>query len=232
MKVSLHRNVGGLLGGALWLASLACRAPSPAGSPLPDAPPPTGPILATAPAAASPETTHETATGAAPSPASPSAVAEIVIRGDPAFVEQTQNALALLAERAPDAYDKVMRFVGEIEQGDRSGMWAYEDPPRYAVSLETAFTSLTWYASTIAHDATHSELYHEYLAAHPGGDVPDDVWTGFEAERFCNAYQLDVLTRIGGPPHEVDYLAGLSGTHCDVDGDLDCDWDDYQGRDW
>jgi len=48
----------------------------------------------------------------------------------------------------------------------------------------------------------------------------------------CNAYQLDVLMRIGGPAGEVDYLAGLSGTHWDIDGDLDCDWHDYEGRDW
>jgi len=48
----------------------------------------------------------------------------------------------------------------------------------------------------------------------------------------CNAYQLDVLMRIGGPAGEVDYPAGLSGTHWDIDGDLDCDWHDYEGRDW
>jgi hypothetical protein len=156
----------------------------------------------------------------------------VVILGDTAFVEQTQLALTLLEDRAPDAYEKVLRYVGVIAQDERSGMWAAEDPPRYAVSDETAFYSLTWYASTIAHDATHSELYHEYRAANPGGAVPDDAWTGFESERFCNAYQLDVLTRIGGPPQEVEYLAGLTGTHCDIDGDLDCDWDDYEGRDW
>jgi hypothetical protein len=175
-----------------------------------------------------------TVAGAAPSlaPATATPPGEIVIVGDPAFVEQTQLALALLQERAPEAYQKVIRYVGVISQDERSGMWAFETPPRYAVSDETAFFSLTWYASTIAHDATHSELYHEFLAAHPGEMVPDDAWTGFESERFCNAYQLDVLTRIGGPPTEVDYLAGLSGTHCDVDGDQDCDWDDYEARDW
>ena len=175
--------------------------------------------------------THETDAEPAPSAVS-SPSAAIVILGEPAFVEQTQQALRLLEERAPDAYDKVIRYVGVIEQSDRSGMWAFEEPPRYAVADVTAFYSLTWYASTIAHDATHSELYHEYLAAHPGEPVPADVWTGFESERFCNAYQLDVLMRIGGPAGEVDYLAGLSGTHCDIDGDLDCDWHDYEGRDW
>jgi hypothetical protein len=110
-------------------------------------------------------------------------------------------------------------------------MWAYEQPPRYTVGDPTAFYSVTWYASTIAHDATHSEFYHQYLALN-GEPVPDSVWGGVEVERFCISYQLDVLRRIGGTAYEVDYLAKQTGTHCDVDGDGDCDWDDYFGRDW
>jgi hypothetical protein len=183
---------------------------------------------------ASPVPTHTLGFPTDPAAASPipDEPTPIAILGDTAFVEQTLLALALLEERAPDAYEKVLRYIGVIAQDERSGMWASEDPPRYAVSDETASYSLTWYASTIAHDATHSELYHEYLAANPGGDVPDDVWTGFESERFCIAYQLDVLTRIGGSTEELDYLSSLTGTHCDIDGDQDCDWDDYEGRDW
>jgi hypothetical protein len=210
---------------ALAAAGLACGFPSAAAPTRQPAPP--LPVV-------SPIPTHTlgppTDTAASPIPGDPTPI--VAILGDTAFVEQTQLALALLEERAPDAYEKVLRYVGVVAQDERSGMWAAEDPPRYAVSDETAFYSLTWYASTIAHDATHSELYHEYLAANPGEPVPDDAWTGFESERFCNAYQLDVLTRIGGPPEELEYLAGLTGSHCDVDGDQDCDWDDYEGRDW
>lgn len=63
-------------------------------------------------------------------------------------------------------------------------------------------------------------------------------WIGVEAERFCLSFQLDVLKRIGGPTSEVDYLASQTGTHCNIDGDGDCDWDDpgfrddYAERDW
>lgn len=163
---------------------------------------------------------------------SPITYEEIRIVGNADFIDQTRLALSLLKTKAPDAYQKVLSYVAIIEQGDRSGMWAAEELPRYEVGDETAFFSVTWYASTIAHDATHSELYHRYLAEHPGESVPGDVWTGIEVERFCNAYQLDVAKRIGGPANEVDYLAGLTGTHCDVDGDGDCDWDDYVLRDW
>ena len=157
---------------------------------------------------------------------------ETTIVGNADFIDQTRRALSLLETKAPDAYQKVLSYVAIIEQGDRSGMWAAEELPRYEVGDTTAFYSVTWYASTIAHDATHSELYHRYLAEHPGQSVPADVWTGIEVERFCNAYQLDVAKQIGGPVVEVDYLAGLTGTHCDVDGDGDCDGDDYVLRDW
>jgi hypothetical protein len=156
----------------------------------------------------------------------------IKIEGSQAFIDQTRAALALLESLAPDAFLKTQKYVGVIQQGQHSGMWAWEEPPRYEVGDPTAFYSVTWYASTIAHDATHSELYHQYQAAHPGEPVPDDAWGGVEIERFCIGYQLDVARRIGAPASEVEYLASLDGTHCDVDGDNDCDWDDYYQRDW
>jgi hypothetical protein len=62
--------------------------------------------------------------------------------------------------------------------------------------------------------------------------VPDNAYGGVEIERFCNGYQLQVLKQIGAPQIEIDYMAGLDGTHCDVDHDGDCDWDDYQNRNW
>ena len=154
------------------------------------------------------------------------------IEGSPEFITQTRAALSLLESNAPDAYQKTQTYVGLIQQGQHSGMWAWEDPPRYEVGDTTAFYSVTWYASTIAHDATHSELYHQYLYLHPGESVPDDAWGGVEIERFCNGYQLDVLKRIGAPQNEIDYMSTLDGTHCDVDKDGDCDWDDYNKRDW
>jgi len=165
-------------------------------------------------------------------PADPNAYGRVRIEGSADFIAQTHAALALLEASAPDAHQKIQTYVGLIQQGQHSGMWAWEDPPRYEVGDETAFYSVTWYASTIAHDATHSELYHQYQDAHPGEPVPADAWGGVEIERFCNGYQLDVLRRIGAPQGETDYVGSLDGTHCDVDHDSDCDWDDYNNRDW
>jgi hypothetical protein len=156
----------------------------------------------------------------------------VTIRGSDEFVRRTEEALGLLESQAPEAYEKILTYVEIVEQGEHSGMWAFETPPRYEVGDATAFASLPWYASTIAHDSTHSELYYNYLRAHPGEAVPQEAWAGVESERFCNSYQLGVLALVGGSAGEIDYLAGLSGDHCDLDDDGDCDWDDYNARDW
>ena len=168
-----------------------------------------------------------------PTPTSdPSIYGGIKIKGNSEFIAQTRAALTLLEKKDPGAFRKIQTYVGIIEQGKHSGMWAWEQPPRYEVGNATAFYSVSWYASTIAHDATHSELYAQYQAAHPGEPVPEDAYGGVPIERFCIGYQLEVSKRIGAPKGEIDYLSTLDGTHCDVDHDGDCDWDDYQNRNW
>ena len=162
----------------------------------------------------------------------PSHYGGIKIKGNSEFVAQTRAALTLLEQKDPKAFQKIKTYVGIIGQGKHSGMWAWEQPPRYEVNDVTAFYSVSWYASTIAHDATHSELYAQYQAAHPGQPVPEDAYGGVPIERFCIGYQLEVAKRIGAPQSEIDYLSTLDGTHCDVDHDGDCDWNDYQNRNW
>jgi hypothetical protein len=222
----------GLLFAALLIVSLAC---SLFGSTTPAPLPPTASAMLT-PVVELPSPTLAVSQGitpeASPTPSDPTIYGAIRIEGSSEFIAQTRAALALLEARSPDAYLKIQNFVGLIQQGQHSGMWAWETPPRYEVGDETAFYSVTWYASTIAHDATHSELYLQWLNAHPGESVPDDVWGGVEIERFCNGYQLQVLIKIGAPQNEIDYMSTLDGTHCDVDKDGDCDWDDYNQRDW
>ena len=162
----------------------------------------------------------------------PKRVGNIKIKGTPEFTTQTRAALILLEQKDPEAFHIIQTYIGIIEQGEHSGMWAWEQPPRYEVGDTTAFFSVTWYASTIAHDATHSELYAQYEIAHPGQPVPQEAFSGVEIERFCNGYQLEVLKRIGAPQSEIDYMSTLDGTHCDIDRDGDCDWEDYQNRNW
>jgi hypothetical protein len=168
-----------------------------------------------------------------PTPISdPSNYGGIEINGNSEFVTQTRAALTLLEQKAPGAFKKIQTYIGIIEQGEHSGMWAWENPPLYEVGDATAFFSVTWYASTIAHDATHSELFAQYQAAHPNQPVPENAYGGVEIERFCIGYQLEVSKLIEAPQSEIDYLSTLDGTHCDIDHDGDCDWDDYRNRNW
>jgi hypothetical protein len=212
------------------LTILACNTPAP--TELPATAQTQLPVVIDLPTTSQPPTVETTPPTLEAPTTDPHIYGSIRIDGSPEFIAQTRAALSLLESNAPDAHLKVQTYVGIIQQGQHSGMWAGENPPRYEVGDATAFYSVTWYASTIAHDATHSELYIQYAAAHPGEAVPEQAWGGVEIERFCNGYQLDILQRIGTPQNEIDYMSTLDGTHCDVDHDGDCDWDDYNNRGW
>jgi|SRR5471030_208980 len=84
------------------------------------------------------------------------------IIGAEKFTVQVKKALLLLKEKDFDAYTIVANYIGRIESGPRSGMWAYHTPPTYEMSPSVASDSVTWVAATIAHDSYHSKLYHEY----------------------------------------------------------------------
>lgn len=158
-------------------------------------------------------------------------VDNIQVRGSEEIVSQTEAALALLKESAPDAYQRAQEYIGAIAEGPRSTMDASRTPPTFWVNGETAFYSVTWYACVIAHEATHSKLYHECLEAH-GGPVPYDAWGSFEAERTCIEFQMDVAERIGAPQYEIDHLAAQDGTHGDTNGNGQTDIMDWLLIDW
>jgi hypothetical protein len=88
-------------------------------------------------------------------------------------------------------------------------MYAYENPPRYVVGDATRNAGTVWFAGTIAHDAGHSKLYHDYLTANPGQPVPNDVWTGEKAEKTCLEAQQDALGKIGGTQAQLDYVSNI-----------------------
>ena len=158
---------------------------------------------------------------------------QVEIKGSKKFEEQVTKALELLREKAPEAHGIVVEYVKKIEQGERSGMWAYKEPPTFEMADPTTFYSITWCAGSIAHDSYHSKLYHDYKKEHPGVmSVPDKVWVGEDAERICIRHQLGVLKKIGAPKQEIDYCSALDGTHGDVNKDGKYDWEDYEKGDW
>lgn len=155
----------------------------------------------------------------------------IDIEGSQKYTQQVEKCLGLLQAKAADDYAFVLGNIGVIEQNERSGMLAWANPPRYQMSDVTAFYSLTWCAGTIAHDAYHSYLYHQYQSEH-SGKPPYEVWGGVAAEKLAIDFQLQVMQKIGATDHELKYLKSLDGTHGDVNKDGKLDGQDYQQRNW
>eukprot|EP00658_Telonema_sp_P-2_P068843 TRINITY_DN57833_c0_g1_i2.p1 TRINITY_DN57833_c0_g1~~TRINITY_DN57833_c0_g1_i2.p1 ORF type:complete len:264 (+),score=45.85 TRINITY_DN57833_c0_g1_i2:1-792(+) len=138
-----------------------------------------------------------------------------LIAGPDWFIDKTKAALGILLERVPAAMERIDHYVKVIELGEHSGMWAYEPRPRYEVAEATARTSLTWYASTIAHDATHSMLYHINAPRFQGVNSEElsACWVGVRAEKECNLFQLHVLEALHAPCHEIEYMRAQDGRH-------------------
>lgn len=155
----------------------------------------------------------------------------ITIIGDEMFARQTRDALTLLQNHAADAYMRMKTHMSVIKQGERSGVWLNENPAVFEVGESTWSYSTTWYAGAIAHDATHAVLYQTYANLY-GEPVPFDIWGSQEAEMECIEFQIDVMERIAAPEEEMAMLMRLDGTHCDVDHNGVCDYEDYLARNW
>ena len=156
---------------------------------------------------------------------------DIKIIGTDKFKKQVKEALDLLKEKSPRAYAMANRYIGIIEQSQRSGMTAYEEPPSFQLADRSAFYSITWCAGVIAHDSYHSKLYHDYKDFHKRR-VPNEIWIGANAEKKCMKHQLQILKEIGAPAHEIEHTKKTNPNFYDVNQDGQYDWDDYEARDW
>jgi hypothetical protein len=155
----------------------------------------------------------------------------IEIEGSLKYRKQVEGCLNLLSKKAKIEYKMIKDNIGIISQNGKSGMRAWENPPRYQMSDRTAFYSLTWCAGTIAHDAYHSFLYKKYSPV-GGGKPPYEKWAGISSEKKSIDFQLSVMGKIGASGHEINYLKSLDGTHGDVNGDGKLDNEDYRLRNW
>jgi len=155
----------------------------------------------------------------------------IAIEGDQKYKAHLSKCLNLIKNRSKEDYDFVVKHIGIIKQNPRSGMQAWKSPPIFLLSNKSAFHSLTWCASAIAHDAYHSYLYQENKPA-GGGHPPYETWGGFSAERKCNKYQISVMRKIGGSESDITYLINQDGTHGDTNKDGKIDASDRAGIDW
>lgn len=146
----------------------------------------------------------------------------ITIMGDEEFTERTRNALSLIEKDAPAFYKLVTTYIGIIQSAEKSGMRAYANPPTFEVGLRTSRASVSWYASSIVHDAYHSKLYNDYRKKN-NGPVPSEIWTGRKAEDACLSVQEDFLKTIHAPEHQIRHVQ--NGKHVDY-------FSNYKNRDW
>ena len=148
-------------------------------------------------------------------------VSSIEILGDEAFVERTNQALALLRDVSPEHFELVETYVGLIEPGRRPSMAPFADPPIMRICDGTTGASLEWFAGVLVHEAYHSKLFHghlhrngflnsrEYAVANGGHGVPFVVWGGEEAELKCLAAQLDFLKMADVPQLYIDQIGSM-----------------------
>ncbi len=156
---------------------------------------------------------------------------QIEIKGTHRFVTRVVSCLDLIKTNDLESYEFINKYIGVIKQHPTSGMDAAADPPTFEMSTKTAFYSLTWCASSIAHDAYHSYLYQKHRPK-LGSKSQHKMWMGARAEGKSIHFQRRVSQRIGAPPEELNYLLNLKGTHSDLDGDGRFTQKDYEKRDW
>lgn len=149
----------------------------------------------------------------------------ISIQGDEECLTKTRSALELLEEKALVHSDIVKEYIGIIECVDSgSGMFAWENPPRYKVGKATIAAGNIWYAGTIVHDSCHSKQYNDYIEEKNTESVPSDIWIGKSAEAQCLDVQYDALTKLDADQETLDYLENTITTEY---------WNiDYSNRWW
>lgn len=89
------------------------------------------------------------------------------------------------------------------------------------IAPTTFNASETWLASVIVHEIVHFQQYKSKTYTASQTD-----------EKAANIIQLLVLSQIGAPTSEIEYLARLDGGHADLNGDGVYDQRDYELRNY
>ncbi len=140
-------------------------------------------------------------------------ITDIRIIGDDNCRNLTYAALNLLNDKDRSALNTIKSYIGTLECAESgSGMFAWEQPPRYVVGSATLNAGTIWYAGTIVHDSWHSKLYNDYAIENNTTSVPANVWTGENAESKCLHEQYNSLSLAGADSNTLDYVKNALGT--------------------
>lgn len=116
------------------------------------------------------------------------------------------------ADKLTDQQKSIIKNVNRINvRDDIARSYTIESTGTYNVVKSDLINSTggyastaSWFASTIAHEGMHIELYKQ-----SGGDVFKS--RGPDAEVKSLKFQLEVAEHLGLPQYEMDYLRGLQG---------------------
>lgn len=130
----------------------------------------------------------------------------IKIVGHRDFVVQVKRSLWLTRDNYPFSFVTTKKYVGVIqESATTSYMVCNATPPVCLLARKDAFSSITWCASTIAHETCHSKLYNDYRMQ-VGEPVPLWISVGPAAEHQCLRSELAVLEFLDAPNSEIDWI--------------------------
>jgi hypothetical protein len=141
------------------------------------------------------------------------------VTGSPEFIVKTKEALDSL--KHAKCFKVVKQYIAVIKESETSGMEAWLVKPSYGVGKRTWQAGAVWYASTIAHDAFHSKLYHDAKDKLKGKEPSDTAWTGKEAEKKCLRFQADALRQMRAEKRQIDYVIELQKNPTYQDGKRD-----------
>ena len=134
----------------------------------------------------------------------------VVIVGDDAFVRMTTQALELLKNNTPDVYALLQRHIGCVVASKPTrvsrpafaacclaSLLAYSPTTVVLMRPYGSELSIEKRAGVLAHEAYHAELYRRAQDGNPRQAVPQDAYSGEQAESLCIAYECALLRRLG-----------------------------------
>ena len=134
----------------------------------------------------------------------------ISIRGNKDFIYKTKLALDLLQEKSPDAFNLIKGSLKDIIMGSHS----YAGVDYSTCVIGNAYMApLIIYASTLAHEAYHIELYRKFKKDNPSiRKVPPEVYGGAIGEKKALDYEVGVLRQLGADEATIEKCSKLYDT--------------------
>lgn len=120
----------------------------------------------------------------------------ISVFGDEEYRKVVIEALRLLRERAPDNWPIIKKHIKTLCRSRSSFVFVPLLPATAYLNVPTG-SPPEFVAGNIAHEAFHCFLYWEFASSNPGMDVPEDIYSGEEAEQKCVEFQCSVMKALG-----------------------------------